>query len=99
MGRRCDVSASRRSLFIAGVVSAPMRKPSLPPARPPNPDPRDQLFAADRAAARDIAAYVAEVSAELQALADGAGLALLAQFLAMARLEAEMQARLGRRED
>lgn len=73
-----------------------MRKPSKPPARPPRPDPREQLFAAERAATRDIAAYIAQVSAELQTMADEAGMPLLAQFLAMARLEAEMQEWLGR---
>lgn len=44
--------------------------------------------------AREVAAYIAEASAELQAMADQARMPLLAQFLAMARLEAEMQARL-----
>ena len=42
----------------------------------------------------DAAMYIAEVTAELKEMADNANLSLLAQFLAMARLEAEMQARI-----
>ena len=69
-----------------------MSRPPSPPARPAPGDPRDALFAAEREAARDVAAYVAEVAGELQSMAQEARLPLLAQFLAMAKLEAEAQA-------
>lgn len=57
-------------------------------------DPRDTLIAARREVSRDIAAYIAETTAELNAMAVSAGLPVLAQFLSMARLEAQMQATL-----
>lgn len=41
----------------------------------------------------DIALYIAEMTRELQELAQQARFSLLAQFLAMARVEAEMLAR------
>lgn len=70
---------------------------AIPPSRagrqPPS-DPRDALASAERAAAGEIAKYIAQMSAELQSLASGAQMPLLAQFLAMARIEAEMQARM-----
>lgn len=74
--------------------------PFSPDAQPPSADdigdgpkrPREE-------GAREIAAYIAEASAELQAMADRARMPLLAQFLAMARLEAEMQARIGARKE
>ena len=64
---------------------------SFPPSRRAN-DPRDALIAAQREASRDVAAYIAEMTDELHAMAASAGLPVLAQFLAIARLEAQMQA-------
>lgn len=71
-----------------------MAIPPFRPDRPSRPDPRNALASAEREAAREIAGYIAEMSAELQSLAERAQMPLLAQFLAMARIEAEMQARL-----
>ena len=67
-----------------------MTKPSTSSRR--SSDPRNTLITVQREAARDVAAYIAEISGELNAMAASAGLTVLAQFLAMARLEAEMQA-------
>jgi hypothetical protein len=47
----------------------------------------------------DIATYIAEMTSELQTLAQQARFSLLAQFLAMARVEAEMLARMSGRDD
>lgn len=68
---------------------------SRPKHFPPSPSTRahEALFEAERAASRQIADYIAEVAVELQEMAEGARLTLLAQLLAMARLEADIQAR------
>lgn len=58
---------------------------------PPPPAPAENPAA--------LAAYIAEMAAELAALAGGAGLPMLAYFLNLARVEAQIYAReLGDRE-
>ena len=43
----------------------------------------------ERADARDVARYIADISGQMEKMAGAAGLDLLAYFLAMARAEAE----------
>lgn len=49
--------------------------------------------AGENAETASLAAYIADMSAELSTLADKSGLKMLAQFLSLARVEAEIRSR------